>query len=235
MAEAKICAVDGCGKLSSQRGMCRAHHRRWWKHGDPLAGGPFRERKFGRCIVDACQMAAVTKRLCRNHYERLRRWGDPQGGRAGDGEPKHWLVDHCAFAADECLIYPFARKDTGYGHFQEDGKEIYAHRFMCELVHGAPPSDGYETAHSCGQGHEGCVSPRHLRWATRKENLADRQQHGTLNIGTLNGSSILNEDQVRHIRRLLGTIPQTEIAEQFGVSRGAISDISRGKNWSWLT
>lgn len=32
------CAVDDCGKTAFQRGWCHGHYKRWWRHGDPLAG-----------------------------------------------------------------------------------------------------------------------------------------------------------------------------------------------------
>lgn len=33
------CSVAGCCKAIVARGLCRAHYQRWWKHGDPIAGG----------------------------------------------------------------------------------------------------------------------------------------------------------------------------------------------------
>lgn len=38
MAVARICSVVGCGKRQRTRGYCSAHYRRWWRHGDALAG-----------------------------------------------------------------------------------------------------------------------------------------------------------------------------------------------------
>ena len=37
-----ICKVDGCDKPVGKMGWCIMHHTRWYKHGDPLAGGTFR-------------------------------------------------------------------------------------------------------------------------------------------------------------------------------------------------
>lgn len=34
----KTCNIDGCEKKPHGRGMCRKHHQRWRRHGDPLAG-----------------------------------------------------------------------------------------------------------------------------------------------------------------------------------------------------
>lgn len=41
MTDPIVCKVDGCGNASMHLGWCRPHYRRWNKHGDPTAGGPF--------------------------------------------------------------------------------------------------------------------------------------------------------------------------------------------------
>ena len=92
---------------------------------------------------------------------------------------------------------------------------------MCELAHGeAPPR--YEAAHSCGRGHLGCVNPRHLRWATSKENKADMIVHGTR-------PAKLSAEQVRTIR--LGAVPLADLAHRFGVSLNHIYAVAGGKHW----
>lgn len=34
------CSIEGCAKPARHRGWCKAHYLRWYKHGDPTAGGP---------------------------------------------------------------------------------------------------------------------------------------------------------------------------------------------------
>lgn len=34
-----ICSVDGCEDSVRVRGWCNRHYLRWYRHGDPLAGG----------------------------------------------------------------------------------------------------------------------------------------------------------------------------------------------------
>lgn len=36
--EKPVCSIDGCERLASSRGWCKAHHKRWLRHGDPAAG-----------------------------------------------------------------------------------------------------------------------------------------------------------------------------------------------------
>lgn len=38
MAGARLCSIEGCGKIAGTRGWCEAHYRRWRRHGDPLGG-----------------------------------------------------------------------------------------------------------------------------------------------------------------------------------------------------
>jgi hypothetical protein len=59
------------------------------------------------------------------------------------------------------------------GHFER------ATRVMCKLAHGPAPTPKHHAAHSCGKGHEACINPKHLRWATPRENAADAKLHGT--------------------------------------------------------
>lgn len=109
-----------------------------------------------------------------------------------------------------------------------------ASRVMCMASHGEPPSDTHEAAHSCGNGNKGCVNPKHLYWATPTENQTDRVLHGTSNRGSAQWNSKLKIEDVLHIRELLLTTSQKEIATLYGVSQSAINNIKTRKSWAWL-
>lgn len=130
----------------------------------------------------------------------------------------------------ECIPYPGRRAKDGYGRVGN----TTASRYMCRLAHGNPPDSSLDAAHSCGRGHEGCVNPNHLRWRTRQQNQMERRDHGTMVRGEMIVQSKLTETDVREIKRLLGQVSQAQLAEQFGVSQPAISEIARGRNWSWV-
>ena len=36
--ETRTCSVDGCDRAHEAKGYCRAHYKRWRKHGDPTVG-----------------------------------------------------------------------------------------------------------------------------------------------------------------------------------------------------
>lgn len=81
---------------------------------------------------------------------------------------------------------------------------------------------------------EGCVNPRHLRWATRSENHADKLDHGTHNRGEQCPTVKITEEQARQILALKGRLSQKDIAAKFGVTFQHVSNIHLGKRWAWL-
>lgn len=148
------------------------------------------------------------------------------GSRRGRGvQFLHLLVGH---RDDACVTWPFSRNHNGHGQFGEGGKMFRAHRYMCELVNGPPPSPNHEASHSCGNGHKACINPMHLSWKTREGNQADRIRMGRGRTGPRHK---LNEVAVAQIRSLEGKVTNTELARRFGVSRGAIRQVILRQTW----
>lgn len=58
-------------------------------------------------------------------------------------------------------------------------KRIAVHRLVALAFLGAPPTNKHQVAHNDGRPSNNCA--RNLRWATPKENQADRLLHGTSN------------------------------------------------------
>lgn len=133
-----------------------------------------------------------------------------------------------------CLIWPFTRTDEGYGQLWVGGRHVYVHRWACEARNGQPPTPKHEAAHSCGNGHLGCVNPGHLVWKTRAQNAADAVAHGTASRGEKHGCAILTERQVQTIRLLKDAGNSRDLAELFGVSRSTIQHIHSGRKWAHL-
>jgi len=175
------CTVPGCRKRPVTRGYCVAHYRRWMRHGDPT-GGRASRGEFVPCSIQGCERGHYAHGLCDPHYKRQRKYGDPL--KAAFVRPPTGAVDEFLSAAIDaqddgpCIIWPFAKDGSGYGQFGRQGRKYAAHRFICEAKHGPPPSPKMDAAHSCGNGHLACCNPHHLRWASRKENVADMFAHG---------------------------------------------------------
>lgn len=146
----------------------------------------------------------------------------------GSGEAVHWICDLFDHEGDECVFWPFSTT-RGYGVFAYHGKNYYAHRAICEMVHGPAPTDKHHAAHSCGQGENKCVNPQHISWKTPSENQLDKREHGTpYRDGRRNK---LKPEDVLTIRSLRGIKTQDEIATMFGVSRRNIGMIQTGRSW----
>lgn len=142
-----------------------------------------------------------------------------------------WIRSHVDYCGDDCLKWPFPLSRSGYGKCSIGQKTLLAHRFMCELAHGAPPFPKAQAAHSCGNAW--CVNPKHIRWATAGENNRERDTHGTLPKGSRVKTAVLSEDQVK----LIASDERDEslIAKEHGVSPHTIRAIKDGRNWKWLT
>lgn len=232
----RICSIPDCGKRHSARGLCNSHYVAMRRAEDPdYSKRMFDRRERKNCSIGGCEKATRYGHLCEAHYTRLRRHGDPVGGGTSHGEPLTWIEDHLSHERDDCILWPYARNKGEEGVVTFQGRQVTASRAMCILAHGEPPADNYDAAHSCGHGHLACMNYRHLRWATRKENFADMEEHGTKLRGERSLKAKLTEAQVRQIRSLRGSKTLEDLSEQFGVHRATISLIHTRKNWAWLT
>ena len=131
---------------------------------------------------------------------------------------------------NECLIWPFARNSAGYAHFGLGGRNVLAHRYICEKMRGPAPLDKPMALHTCGSGSLGCIAPRHLKWGDRRDNAADMVADGHSRRGERATGVKLTEADIRAIRSATGT--QREIAARFGVDQVNVSCILRRKTWA---
>lgn len=214
----QACAEVGCGRRIFAKKLCHRHYAL--------------QRPV--CAVAECDKPIKAYGYCSAHSKRFRKYGDPLGGGSFQGEPLRWLREVAIpYAADDCLTWPFGGNGNGYGRMWVNGRKAYPHRVVCEAVHGVP-SGVADAAHSCGNGHLGCVNPRHLRWTDRSDNLMDRVEHNTHNRGEKNPNSKLTPDDVRQIRACAGTTSLAELARRFRVSRSTIRHAIHRESWKWL-
>lgn len=186
------------------------------------------------CSIIDCGKPHLAKGFCKAHYQRLRNHGDPLGGGTSRREAESFYQDVVMlYDGDECLIWPYTRSN-GYGQMWENGKMVTVSRLLCKDINGPAPTPKHEAAHSCGKGHEGCVTKRHLSWKTHSENCEDKIVHDTHNRGERHGRSKLSNPQAREILSLKGQETQKAIAVRYGVSRSTVAMIHNGKNWRWI-
>ena len=144
----------------------------------------YRKCKITECNGNSHHMTGAARGFCLSHYKRWRRHGDACGGGTQRGAPAKYIKDVVAdYRGKECLIWPFAKTSAGYAWLHNPKGSCLVSRIVCEDKNGPAPTENHEAAHSCGNGHLGCIAPNHLHWATRSENQLERSAHGTSNRG----------------------------------------------------
>ncbi len=135
--------------------------------------------------------------------------------------------------SDTCLHWPYST-DKGYPQIWWEGKRTTVSRIVLTAAVGPPPDPRMHAAHAPGICHNrACVNPRHLRWATPRQNSDDRLIDGTDTRGEKNARSAI--DRNRALAIYLDTGTQVSIARRYNTTRSAVANIKNGYTWAWLT
>lgn len=128
-----------------------------------------------------------------------------------------------------CWIWMRAVDRDGYGMSWKNGKSIRAHRAVWEAFNGLIPK-GQNLLHRCDT--PSCCNPNHLFLGTCGDNSKDMVCKNRQAIGEHNGQAKITSKDVIAIRsddRL-----HREIAEDYGISRSAVTLIKANKKWRHL-
>lgn len=180
------------------------------------------------CAVESCDKPVKKgERYCYGHYARWHNHGDPLAGRSPTGAGVKFLREIAfRYSGDDCLDWPYGLMPAGYGSIKWNGRSAAAHRVVCVEVHGDPPQQGLQAAHKCGNPR--CCNPRHLRWATPKDNTHDKYAHGTMLSGEAHPWTKLTDSQVIEIASMKGRKPTKLLASDYGVSPDLVRMIFKG-------
>lgn len=124
-----------------------------------------------------------------------------------------------------CWLWTGCLDSFGRGVMTRSYKRVFAHRLSWELALGIPPK-GLFLCHTCDIRN--CVNPEHLYLGTARDNNLDRVRRGR------DPKAKLKPDQVREIRKLLGTMTQTAIAKRYRVSIGVIHKLKKGRTYFYV-
>lgn len=116
---------------------------------------------------------------------------------------------------------------------QGDWFRVKVHILVCTAFHGPRP-EGADAAHFDGVRSNNTAE--NLRWASRKENMADAIRHSSLNpvLGSKNANSILTEEAVVDIRSRPGYKGVLfELSREYGISRNVVGNIRTRKSGCW--
>lgn len=130
-----------------------------------------------------------------------------------------------------CNEWVGGRNAWGYGLKRVGDKTYRVHRLEWEK-HNGPIPKGLLICHHCD--NPPCFEISHLFLGTQSDNMLDAFDKGRRDQrGESNTQSVLTEDNVRMIRRVVSyrEMAQREIAQHFGVSQQCISDITNGRRW----
>lgn len=132
-----------------------------------------------------------------------------------------------------CWLWTAACQKSGYGAFGIRRRVVLAHRFSYELAHGPIPA-GLFVCHACDT--PACVNPDHLWLGTDAENAADMASKGRASRGEYVPTAKLTDATVLAIRARWAesSIPQKQLAQEYGVSHSVISEVLHGKAWRHL-
>lgn len=182
------------------------------------------------CSIDGCGKRSKSSLHCEKHWERLKKYGDPSFARATDKT----FHEAMTTSSDECFLWQHNRDEHGYGLISGSKHQTrFVHRIICIETYGPPENQKMEAAHDCGNGHLGCVNPRHLSWKTRQGNIDDRRRHGTQQMGESIYNAKLKDSEIREIRSIQGW-SAPEIAPLYGVHKANIVLIRSRKTWKHI-
>lgn len=190
-----------------------------------------------RCSVSSCERKHYGLGYCHAHYQRVTGRSAVPLGAPLDRETRtvaQRFWQRVLKMDNGCWEWQGARDRRGYGRFGiEHGRTMLAHRHALEQS-GVFVPDNALVLHRCD--NPPCVNPAHLFLGTHQDNSDDAAAKGRIPRGEQSANAKLRWWQVRTIRFLLrdGTT-EPLIARSFGVSRGTVNAIRRGKAWAWLT
>lgn len=146
------------------------------------------------------------------------------------------LLAHTITAPNGCFVWTKEVAHNGYGVYRWSGNTKKTHRLMAGFLVQNPDNKPW-VLHSCD--NPPCINPDHLRWGTAKENAQDRdsKQRGVVpnNKGSLSGNAKLKEQQVMRIKQVIADGARgIDIAAEFGISKGTVSNIKYGTSWGHL-
>lgn len=113
-------------------------------------------------------------------------------------------------------------------------KQRLVHRLVASAFLGLAPSPSHEAAHNDGDRTNPALN--NIRWATKKENAADKRLHGTNNEGSFNGRTSLSESDVKAIVARVEELGcQKTAAKEFGLPVATLNHIMTGRTWGSVT
>lgn len=131
---------------------------------------------------------------------------------------------------DRCWDWQGVIAAVGYGQVVIARRSVYAHRLSFELANGRKLQKGEQIRHACDNRR--CVNPAHLGAGSFYDNMQDAYERNRFKHTENHWNAKLTTDDVRDIRRLVASgLYHHQVAEQFGITRSAVTNIVNRKAW----
>lgn len=165
---------------------------------------------FGRCLVKSWHEFVGGKCcLC----------GIPRLGTAARKRAAFWTK---ALATGDCWEWQARRDKDGYGYFAFRGSMRRAPVVAWFMAYGEWPKG--TILHKCD--NPPCIRPSHLSVGTMKENIREMLRKGRSTRAKLKPAQVMEIRSRRSAGELVGAL-----ALEYGVGRGAITNILSGRTW----
>ena len=122
-----------------------------------------------------------------------------------------------------CKLWTGAINGRGYGHRNQDGKDILVHREALTQKLGRPIAPGLFSLHHCDTPT--CHEPEHLYEGTQIDNMRDMANRKRQALQLL---TMAEHEEIRH-RIAAGGVLHRELAAEYGVARATITGIVHRK------
>ncbi len=189
------------------------------------------------CKFQGCKRSVLARGWCSPHYAQWLKYGTVT-------KLKQSLTTRERFRlyvqkTETCWLWTGAVDKDGYGRFAfSSGDEFFdesgvkgqvgAHQFSLAMKLGRWPTQ--QALHRCDV--PGCVRAAHLYEGSYDDNARDRVERGQAPRGEGHGRSKITEQDVRDVRS--GARTARQVAEERGVTTGAVYHAKNGRNWKWL-
>jgi len=162
-----------------------------------------------------------------------------QGGKEWLESKKKKFLEQIVINSQGCWIWNGSKAKDGYGIFYSK-EYLRAHRASYLLFVAQIPK-GLWVLHKCDVPL--CVNPKHLYLGDCKQNVKDAIERGRFpkgpNLkkslkGEKNPKSKLTEENVKEIKKLSHSFTKSQLAEKYGVLKGTIIHITKGRTWKHI-
>lgn len=151
-------------------------------------------------------------------------------------EARFWVKANVLEDRDACWLWHAAKNKQGYGKFNFQRRNCFAHRIAYAIYHGIKLSDISDCIlHTCDA--PACINPHHLREGSRVENVADMVIKQRQSKGEQHSRAKFSEAKMREVIALAESkqCSQRELASIYGIRDDYLSKILRGRAWKHVT